>query len=153
MVVFCICVFLSTNRQFVDTYERLPKRWLITLGVLITGGNWPIDTTAELYLPSSDASCSLPTIPDARRSHTADQGFLCGGIFTGDSCLLWSPDTGSWEAVFWLDERRSSHIFWNPTNGSAAFLMGGYWGSERTTTMLSGVDGSQEPGFSLEYDA
>ena len=94
-------------------------------------------------MPSSGESCSLPTIPDARRGHTAEHGFLCGGIFTGDSCLLWRPDTGSWKTVFWLDERRSFHIFWDPINGSSAFLMGGYWASERrTTTILSGVDGS-----------
>ena len=119
-------------------------------GVLITGGE-STGNTAELYLPSSATSCTLPGLPDSRRYHSADGDLLCGGSDTPawDSCLQWSPDTGSWEAAVTLDVRREDHSSWTSTRGT--FLMGGV-PSERTTTLIK-PDGTQEPGFPLKYDA
>ena len=130
------------NHHFVDT-----------LGVLITGG-YPNYNTAELYLPSSGTWCTLPSLPDKRFGHTvSEDGLLCGGwsYHTGDSCLQWSPDTGSWEAAVTLDVKRTAHCSWTPANSSDIYLMGGF-PSENTTTLIK-PDGTQEPGFSLEYDA
>ena len=75
---------------------------------------------------------------------------MCGGSYTRDSCLQWSPDTGSWEAAVTLDVERYGHISWTSvTRGT--FLMGGSV-SARTTTLIK-PDGTQEPGFPLKYDA
>ena len=133
-------------------------------GVLITGGN-PIATsdTAELYLPSSAASCKLPKLPVeynySRVLHSADdEGLLCGGLYTANTCLQWSPDTGSWEAAVTLDVWRADHISWTPANGRGTYLIGGiseaipYPVGERTTTLIT-PDGTQKPGFPLKYDA
>ena len=117
-------------------------------GVLITGG-YPTENTAELYLPSSATSCTLPGLPDSRVYHSANGGLLCGGYYTTDSCLEWSPDTGSWEEAVTLDVERDYHVSWTSTRGT--FLMGGYY-SARTTTLIK-PDGSQEPGFPLKYNA
>ena len=118
-------------------------------GVLITGGDRN-PNTAELYLPSSGASYPLSGLPDWRRYHSVDQELLCGGSYTPDSCLQWSPDTGSWEAAITLDVWRRDHISWTPANGRGTYLMGGY-DSKSTTTLIT-PDGEQEPGFPLKYD-
>jgi len=121
--------------------------------VLITGGyNSPRDT-AELYQPSSSVSCSLPQLPDLRYYHTVESsGLLCGGYYTRDTCLQWSPDTGAWDLQLTLDVKRDDHVSWTPGTEVGTYLMGGsYSGSERTTTLIK-PDGSQEPGFDLKYD-
>ena len=68
-----------------------------------------------------------------------------------DSCVKWNPDTGTWEDALTLDVDRVDHISWTPANGIGTYLMGG-WGNEKTTTLVT-PNGSQEPGFSLKYDA
>ena len=146
MYVFCILCYIA--------------------GVLITGSEDTEDSgkTAELYLPSSATSCSLPTLPDKRYAHSADGGLLCGGWDTGHSCLQWSPDTGSWEAAVTLDVGRKWHVSWTPANSSGTILMGGFddWkgtalikpdgSSSGMTTTLVKPDGTQEPSFPLKYD-
>ena len=49
--------------------------------VLITGGiSDDTRRTAELYLPSSGVSCTLPNMPDQIHGHTVESsGLLCGG--------------------------------------------------------------------------
>ena len=96
--------------------------------------------------------CSLPTIPDSRAGHKADDGVLCGGWGDpSDSCLQWSPDTGSWKPAVTLDIGRFYHISWTPDDGRGTFLMGG--GYSKRTTILITDDGAQAPGFTLEHDA
>ena len=124
--------------------------------VLITGGYrwiWPM-YTAELYLPSSGLSCSLPRLPGNRWQHTQESsGLICGGFGSEDTCIQWSPATGTWEDLrLTLDVGRNNHVSWTPSNGTSNYLMGGdtpvQW---RTTTLLS--QEAQEPGFQLKYHA
>ena len=127
---------------------------MFTDGVLITGGvHYPHDT-AELYLPSSNESCSLPQLPgDDRYYHSLESsGLLCGGAVTSDTCLQWSPDTGSWEEKLFLDIERYSHVSWTPDNGMGTYLMGGAYIEMRRTTTLVKHDGTQEAAFALKYD-
>ena len=121
-------------------------------GVLITGGD-AAGNTAELYVPSSGASCTLPSLPDNKYYHTVTEGgLLCGGSGTEDSCLMWSPDSGTWEEALTLDVNRYEHVYWTPSSGTTGtYLMGG-GDSERTTTLIKD-DGSQDQGFPLKYDA
>ena len=105
-------------------------------------------------MPSTGASCSLPPLPDERVDHTVSEGgLLCGGQFsdTRDSCLQWSPDSGTWEAALTLDVRRDDHVSWTPSSGNTGtYLMGGDY-SFKTTTLITN-DGRQEQGFPLKYD-
>ena len=110
--------------------------------------------TAELYLPSAGTSCTLPNLPKVRFAHTADNDILCGGrstvIVARDSCLQWSPTTGSWEELVTLDIKRYYHVSWTPSSGIGTYLMGGH--TSRNTSTLIKPDGTQETGFTLEYD-
>ena len=93
-------------------------------------------------------------MPDIRDYHTLESsGLMCGGGFSGnsDTCLQWSPDTGSWSEELTLDIDRYRHVSWTPDNGIGTYLMGGYYtGSERTSTLIK-HDGTQEAAFPLKY--
>ena len=75
---------------------------------------------------------------------------MFGGYGTEDSCLQWSPDTGSWEELLTLDVGRYLHSSWTPYNGLGTYLMGGFT-SNMTSTLIKS-DNSQEPGFQLKYE-
>ena len=106
----------------------------------------------ELFLPSDGTSCNLPALPDLRLLHTVDNHILCGGPTTITSCLLWSPDSGTWED--WgeeLDVGRMYHVSWTASvDTSGTYLLGGT--DSATTTTLVKPDGTQEPGFTLKND-
>ena len=117
--------------------------------MLITGGVY--SDTEELYVASSNITCSLPRLPDRRYEHTLEStGLMCAGMTT-HKCLKWSPDTGSWEKLLRLDTGRYGHVSWTPDNGIGTYLLGNRF-SDRTTTLVK-PDGTQEPGFPLQYDA
>ena len=82
--------------------------------------------------------------------HTVDNHILCGGPGFVFSCLKWSPDTGTWEDLLTLDVGTYDHVSWTPANGIGTYLMGGN-GGIRTTTLIAS-NGSQVPGFALEYN-
>ena len=75
-------------------------------------------------------------------------GLLCGGYL--DTCLQWRPDNGTWEEALTLEVWRFGHVSWTPGAGSGTYLMGGEY--IKTTTLIK-PDGTQEPGFTLKYDA
>ena len=109
--------------------------------------------TAELYRPSSGLSCSLPHLPDYRATHIQESsGLLCGGLDTQDTCIQWSPDTGTWEELLTLDVERSHHVSWTPASGTGTYLISGdYYLSEMTTTLITS-EGGEETGFQLKYE-
>ena len=75
---------------------------------------------------------------------------MCGGYGTEDSCLMWSPYTGSWEELLTLDVGRCLYSSWTPGTGIGTYLMGGFT-SNRTSTLVK-PDSTQEPGFQLKYE-
>ena len=106
--------------------------------------------------PAAETSCTLPLLPGVRYAHTAtatvdNHIILCGGAFTEDSCLNWSPDTGTWEELLTLDVTRSYHVSWTPASGIGTYLMGGITNG-MTTTLIKSADGAQVSGFPLKYD-
>ena len=84
--------------------------------------------------------------------HTVDNHILCGGGITQDTCIQWSPDTGTWEDLLTLDVGRYYHVSWTPANGIGTYLMGGLGSAAQRTTTLISNDGSQMPGFPLEHN-
>ena len=132
---------------------------IVFLAVLITGGTSSPRDTAELYVPSSGVSCTLPQLPDDYRyEHSVDsKGLLCGGQgsttsqCTGAcSCLQWSPNTGSWQDLLTLSVSRADHVSWTPGPDIGTYLMGGSY-SMLTTTLIK-PDGTPEPGFVLKHN-
>ena len=127
--------------------------------MLITGGFENLVTggfeknTAELFLPSSGTSCTLPALPDLRFYHTLNNHTLCGGFTTKGSCRQWSPDSGTWEVLGEeLDFERVYHVSWTPSaDSNGTYLIGG--GVSGMTTTLVKRDGTQEQGFPLKYVA
>ena len=91
-------------------------------GVLITGGGGT-EYQAELYVPSTGESCTLPLLPDWRLDHTVSKdGLLCGGdnALTVDVCIMWSSDSGTWEEALILDVWREAHVSWTPFSGNTS---------------------------------
>ena len=139
--------------------SNIPDNYYLEItGVLITGGSFRASKTAELYLPSSGKSCSLPGLPQAALEHTvSDGGLLCGGLNNdnqgiNDNCLQWRPELGSWQKFLTLGLIRNNHVSWTSENSSTHYLMGGgqTFGSEWWTTLIH-PNGTQELGFSLKY--
>ena len=120
----------------------------ISDAVLLTG--W---AKAQVYHPSSGASCMLPTREDNRGYHTLeDSGLMCGGYFTGASCVQWSSVNGTWEEYLTLNITRKYHVSWTPDPDIGTYLLGGFGDSrERNSTILIKPDRSQEPGFPLKH--
>ena len=125
--------------------------------VLITGGDlgYKVTQSAELFLPSSNTTCSLPQLSKARRYHTQDGGLACGGDnLDGDgdsvtrSCDKWSA--GTWtQTSHTLRKGRSVHVSWPTAEG--VYLIGGVFSGSGTTSELVKEDGSVEEGFALKY--
>ena len=121
--------------------------------VLITGSGNSAGNTTELYQPASGVSCSMGTLPVSRSLHTLEStGLMCGGYGAENSCLQWSPDTGTWEYLLTLDIGRHYHVSWTPDTGIGTYLIGGFDDEMEMTTTLIKPDGTQEPGFPLQYD-
>ena len=110
--------------------------------------------TAELYLPSSGVSCSLPNLPDLRLDHSLEiTGLLCGGGYSHrDSCIQWNSNAGTWERSITLDVERYAHVSWTPETGIGTYLMGGWEPEMMRTTTLIKPGGAPEAGFPLKYD-
>ena len=142
MPAYVECSFLITIPIQVNTKLAPPP------AVLITGGDGRSGYSAELFLPSSGTSCTLPDLPELRYYHSSDNNILCGG-YKSSNCLQWSPDTGTWEELLTLDLGRLYHVSWTPGNGIGTYLMGGS-GQEITSTLLK-PDGSQELSFIPKY--
>ena len=138
-------------------------------GVLITAGDGVRPyVDVELYLPSSDVSCSLPDLPYETNycelgldGHTVESsGLLCGGggVYGAEhTCLKWNPYNGTWDHWLTLDVQRIGHSSWTPSTDIGTYLIGGVdvledvWEARNSTTLIK-PDGTQEPGFKLKYD-
>ena len=124
--------------------------------ILITGGyNGDYLKSAEMFLPSSNTTCSLPQLPEGRYDHTQDggPGLACGGPFssTWNSCDRWI--VGTWTRTsHTLREKRGDHLSWSTAEG--VFLIGGWdsLGWDGMTSELVKEDGSVEEGFALKYN-
>ena len=98
----------------------------------------------------------MPDLPDDRYWHTQDGALTCGGWDEGqaesNSCLKWSPDSGTWTQSHTLTEERYGHISWTPDPSLGTYLIGGFSFYNMRTSELVKIDGSVEQGISLKYD-
>ena len=109
---------------------------------------------AEIYNPVTSKSCSLPQLPEAIYYHSQDGGLACGGYKEAssmlNSCVKWSPASGTWIKSHTLRHPRGGHVSWATASG--VYLIGGYHTESIRTSEKVKLDGSVEEGFRLEYD-
>lgn len=112
--------------------------------------------TPEIYIPSTNKSCTLPDLPDRRTYSSLDGNLICGGIHRRPSpgarsnCIKFDFTSGSWTSAYTLDVERWKHVSWTPQSGSGTYLMGDYNANARTTSLLK-PDGTVESGFPLRW--
>ena len=125
--------------------------------VLITGGlglAHDVLTSAEIFNPVTNTSCSLPHLPrgNGRDKFSQDGGLACGGgestqTATESGCVRWSPVSGTWTHSNSLWQMRIDHVSWATASG--VWIMGGTYSSSTSEKMKP--DGSGQIGPSLKY--
>ena len=109
----------------------------IPIAALIMTGGWDDDelSSVEVYVPSTNTSCSLPSLPVATSSHSQDRLLLCGGAGNSGQCHTFHSDSGEWRVkTHNLSEERSTHSSWQREDGTV-LLIGGRF-SARTTEIV-----------------
>ena len=122
----------------------------ISAAILITGGD-VTQKSAEIFLPGSNTSCQLPSLPDKRFRHVQAGLVLCGGLSesTRRSCLKWNVQHGRWATP----SVRLSEIRWNSciwAHDDELVLMGGY-SAEWTSEIVSSDGAITRSSFSMGY--
>ena len=110
---------------------------IATSGIVLSGGYGAL-TSVEVIDPSTGQSCSLPSLPEERQSHTMDGLLICGGYRPSDTTCL-SFSSGGWITSNTLVERRYRHTSWQTDKG--VVLMGGIHSD--TTSEIVPMDGEQ----------
>ena len=109
-------------------------------GILITAYN-----QAEIFIPHTLETFSLPTIPGSPRVwHTLSGTVLCGGAYadTSADCLKLEEDGAGWQPYSSaLTQSRMAHSAWDSPSG--VLLMGGYYSADSTELVTSTSSTSQ----------
>ena len=90
-------------------------------------------STAEVFIPALNKSCSLPNMKAPRTSHTQNEFLTCGGgtpeeefLHTPHTCEVYNPLTASWSLEpYNLTDNIYIHNSWSLGNGSVLLLGGG----------------------------
>ena len=124
----------------------------IPIAALIMTGGWDDDelSSVEVYVPSTNTSCSLPSLPVETWGHSQDGLLLCGGGFNEEQCLTFHAASGEWVQTHRLSGERRFHSSWQREDGTV-LLMGGDF-SPTSTEIVSDSSAVSTPGFSLKYD-
>ena len=139
--------------MIVDCDHATEGRLYIMLKVLLTGLAGILIASynqAEMFIPSTKETFSLPAIPGSPRVwHTLTGTVLCGGVYPGTpkSCLELTQTGYGWQPYSTaLHEYRMAHSTWDSPSG--IFLLGGYYSGDSTELVTSTGSTSQ---FSLNY--
>ena len=122
----------------------------IPIAALIMTGGYNEDglSSVEVYVPSTNTSCSLPSLPVETHGHSQDGLLQCGGYGNRKQCHTFHSASGEWVKTPRLSEERRDHSSWQREDGTV-MLMGG--DSFTTTEIVRGSSAVSTPGFSLEY--
>ena len=114
-------------------------------GILITAYN-----QAEIFIPSTKETFSLPSIPGSPRVwHTLTGTILCGGAYpnTPKSCLKLKENGAGWMPYSnGTVMSRMAHSAWDSPSG--VVLLGGYYSGDSTELLSSSGSVSQ---FTMNY--
>ena len=100
--------------------------------------------TVEVFVPATNTSCSLPSLPEKTAGHIQDGLSQCGGYGSEMFCQEFSQ--GEWRTQN-LSQRRVRHTSWR--TGTSLFLMGGMESNETTEEIADGVT---RESFELAYE-
>ena len=116
--------------------------------LIITGGQDDAESlsTVEVFVPSTNKTCSLPSLPVKTIHHSQDQLTQCGGAESPKTCYTFT--NGTWLETATLINERISHRSWSSPDGIV--LIGGHR-QERTTEKIS-HSGLSTRGFYLIDD-
>ena len=124
----------------------------ISAAILITGGD-ETDQSAEVFLPWSNTTCQLPSLPEGRDGHVQAGPLLCGGGYssTKRSCVRWRVQGGGWTTLpVTLSEERSASSSWD--RGDQLVIMGGYSSGAGESSERVSSDGAVSRGsFGMKY--
>ena len=139
--------------MIVDCDHATEGRLYTMLKVLLTGLAGILIASynqAEMFIPSTKETFSLPAIPGSPRVwHTLTGTVLCGGAYPGTStnCLQLKENGAGWQSYSSsLNKSRMAHSAWDSPSG--VLLMGGYYSGDSTELLTSTGSTSQ---FSLNY--
>ena len=128
----------------------------ISAAILITGG-WGALQSAELFLPWSNKTCELPSLPDKRYYHVQSGNLVCGGGYKGTkrSCIKWSDEKGGWVTLpVTLRQERESSSSWTERNDHSLVILGGWShaaGRTSETVSSNGNGVSIQASFKMKY--
>ena len=127
----------------------------ISATILITGGGYGALQSAEVFLPGSNTTCQLPSLPDKRYDHVQSGPLLCGGGADSSakrSCLKWNPQTGGWVKLpLTLTEEREYSIAWS--RGDQLVIMGGHSDAAVESSETVSSDGAvTSRAFRMKYE-
>ena len=129
------------------------KNISISAAILITGGSNIVSRSAEVFLPWSNTTCHLPSLPDGRVDHVQAGPLICGGGLsrTNRRCLRWGLEGGGWETLpLRFSEERYSSSVWD--RGDQLVIMGGYSDAARKSSDSVSIDGTVSRGsFAMKY--
>ena len=124
----------------------------ISVAILITGGDGA-SLSAEVFLPWSNTTCQLPSLPDERGGHVQAGPLLCGGSYlsTRRSCLKWNKQGGNWTRLpVTLSEARWDSSGW--ARGDQLVIMGGLSDAAKESSERVSSDGAvSRRSFAMEY--
>ena len=141
-------------QKFCDLCVWFPENINISIAaaILITGGD-DTDKSAEVFLPWSNTTCQLPSLPDKRLGHVQAGQLLCGGAWdssTWRSCLKWNKQTGGWDKLpLTLSEERRYSSLWD--RGDQLGIMGGELPAEETSETVSSDGAVTSRSFPMHY--
>jgi len=126
-----------------EKVDRILDEKFAEKGILISGG----DGTGTVEVYSLNNHCVLPSLPVEMADHTSDEGTLCGGDYSRNTCITFS--SGKWVTSHALAQARSLHTSWNNKEEGKIILLGGYY--SRTSETITEGENNGVPGFPMKY--
>jgi len=135
-----ISVELAEVKEQIAQNCEQGNEFLVEDGVILLAGG--VDNSVEALNSDGTHLCNMPDLPgeQTRLTHSMSGDMLCGGWWTGDSCLQYK--SGSWIEFPWkLLYGRAHHSSWRSPSGEV-ILMGG-WTDESTTENVTPLGSSE----------
>ena len=123
--------------------------------IMLSGGaaeRGKVLDSVELLNLDGKRICPMPTMPEARSSHTQSGPVICGGSSraTMTSCITFFSGGEDWVKTHNLTKGRQGHSAWASHRG-LMLMGGGFDRSSMTTTDILTENGNTIPSFALDY--